>query len=138
MLTALTCRFARSAATTRGCRAADRRAGIRFKLVISLSVPLVGLSPSSSFDISSRFYGRSPHVVVGSSRRTSGVRPPGRPPLRWRLLSELAHSDYRVRELMMRVNQPQNWSPTISASYATVAWSAPPAAASTAATATTT
>lgn len=29
-------------------------------------------------------------------------------PLRWRLLSELAHSDYRVRELTMRVNQPQN------------------------------
>jgi ArsR family transcriptional regulator, arsenate/arsenite/antimonite-responsive transcriptional repressor / arsenate reductase (thioredoxin) len=29
-------------------------------------------------------------------------------PLRWRLLTELADSDYRVRELMTRVDQPQN------------------------------
>ncbi|MCU1664179.1 MAG: Protein-tyrosine-phosphatase [Pseudonocardia sp.] len=29
-------------------------------------------------------------------------------PLRWRLLSELADSDYRVRELVTRVDQPQN------------------------------
>ena len=29
-------------------------------------------------------------------------------PLRWRLLSELADSDYRVRELATRVDQPQN------------------------------
>ena len=29
-------------------------------------------------------------------------------PLRWRLLTELADSDYRVRELVMRVGQPQN------------------------------
>jgi protein-tyrosine-phosphatase/DNA-binding transcriptional ArsR family regulator len=29
-------------------------------------------------------------------------------PLRWRLLSELAGSDYRVRELVARVDQPQN------------------------------
>ncbi|HEY2669180.1 MAG TPA: ArsR family transcriptional regulator [Rugosimonospora sp.] len=29
-------------------------------------------------------------------------------PLRWRLLTELAHSDYRVRELVTRVDQPQN------------------------------
>jgi len=29
-------------------------------------------------------------------------------PLRWRLLSELAHSDLRVRELVARVDQPQN------------------------------
>ncbi|GAA1255010.1 ArsR family transcriptional regulator [Pseudonocardia aurantiaca] len=29
-------------------------------------------------------------------------------PLRWRLLTELAHSDYRVRELVARVDQPQN------------------------------
>ena len=29
-------------------------------------------------------------------------------PLRWRLLTELAHSDYRVRELVKQVDQPQN------------------------------
>ncbi len=29
-------------------------------------------------------------------------------PLRWRLLTELAHSDYRVRDLVTRVDQPQN------------------------------
>ena len=29
-------------------------------------------------------------------------------PLRWRLLTELADSDYRVRELVGRVGQPQN------------------------------
>jgi protein-tyrosine-phosphatase/DNA-binding transcriptional ArsR family regulator len=29
-------------------------------------------------------------------------------PLRWRLLTELAHSDLRVRELVTRVDQPQN------------------------------
>ncbi len=29
-------------------------------------------------------------------------------PLRWRLLTELAHSDYRVRELTERLGQPQN------------------------------
>jgi protein-tyrosine-phosphatase/DNA-binding transcriptional ArsR family regulator len=29
-------------------------------------------------------------------------------PLRWRLLTELAGSDYRVRELVARVDQPQN------------------------------
>jgi protein-tyrosine-phosphatase/DNA-binding transcriptional ArsR family regulator len=29
-------------------------------------------------------------------------------PLRWRLLSELADSDYRVRELVTRVDEPQN------------------------------
>lgn len=29
-------------------------------------------------------------------------------PLRWRLLTELAASDYRVRELVERVGQPQN------------------------------
>jgi protein-tyrosine-phosphatase/DNA-binding transcriptional ArsR family regulator len=29
-------------------------------------------------------------------------------PLRWRLLTELAHSDYRVRELVTRIGQPQN------------------------------
>ena len=29
-------------------------------------------------------------------------------PLRWRLLAELADSDYRVRELVTRVDQPQN------------------------------
>jgi ArsR family transcriptional regulator, arsenate/arsenite/antimonite-responsive transcriptional repressor / arsenate reductase (thioredoxin) len=29
-------------------------------------------------------------------------------PLRWRLLTELADSDYRVRELVARVDQPQN------------------------------
>jgi len=29
-------------------------------------------------------------------------------PLRWRLLRELAYSDYRVRELVTRVGQPQN------------------------------
>src|SRR3954468_17675537 len=29
-------------------------------------------------------------------------------PLRWRLLAELAGSDYRVRELVARVDQPQN------------------------------
>jgi protein-tyrosine-phosphatase/DNA-binding transcriptional ArsR family regulator len=29
-------------------------------------------------------------------------------PLRWRLLTELAHSDYRVRELVTRVDEPQN------------------------------
>src|SRR3954470_17732339 len=29
-------------------------------------------------------------------------------PLRWRLLAELADSDYRVRELVSRVDQPQN------------------------------
>jgi protein-tyrosine-phosphatase/DNA-binding transcriptional ArsR family regulator len=29
-------------------------------------------------------------------------------PLRWRLLAELAESDYRVRELVARVDQPQN------------------------------
>src|SRR5437016_2028927 len=29
-------------------------------------------------------------------------------PLRWWLLTELAHSDYRVRELVARVDQPQN------------------------------
>src|SRR3954451_22651515 len=29
-------------------------------------------------------------------------------PLRWRLLAELADSDYRVRELVARVDQPQN------------------------------
>ena len=29
-------------------------------------------------------------------------------PLRWRLLAELAESDYRVRELVARVEQPQN------------------------------
>jgi ArsR family transcriptional regulator, arsenate/arsenite/antimonite-responsive transcriptional repressor / arsenate reductase (thioredoxin) len=29
-------------------------------------------------------------------------------PLRWRLLTELADSDYRVRELVARVEQPQN------------------------------
>jgi ArsR family transcriptional regulator, arsenate/arsenite/antimonite-responsive transcriptional repressor / arsenate reductase (thioredoxin) len=29
-------------------------------------------------------------------------------PLRWRLLTELADSDYRVRELVTRVDQPQN------------------------------
>jgi protein-tyrosine-phosphatase/DNA-binding transcriptional ArsR family regulator len=29
-------------------------------------------------------------------------------PLRWQLLTELAHSDYRVRELVARLDQPQN------------------------------
>src|ERR671923_623698 len=29
-------------------------------------------------------------------------------PLRWKLLTELAGSDYRVRELVARVDQPQN------------------------------
>jgi protein-tyrosine-phosphatase/DNA-binding transcriptional ArsR family regulator len=29
-------------------------------------------------------------------------------PVRWRLLAELAHSDYRVRELVTRVEEPQN------------------------------
>src|SRR3954471_5499523 len=29
-------------------------------------------------------------------------------PLRWRLMTELAESDYRVRELVTRVDQPQN------------------------------
>ena len=29
-------------------------------------------------------------------------------PLRWRLMTELADSDYRVRELVTRVDQPQN------------------------------
>jgi len=29
-------------------------------------------------------------------------------PLRWRLLTTLADSDYRVRELVARVGQPQN------------------------------
>ena len=29
-------------------------------------------------------------------------------PVRWRLLTELAHSDYRVRELVTRTDQPQN------------------------------
>src|SRR6266536_2409196 len=29
-------------------------------------------------------------------------------PLRWRLLTELAGSDYRVRELVTRLDQPQN------------------------------
>src|SRR5688572_32307149 len=29
-------------------------------------------------------------------------------PLRWRLLAELADSDYRVRELVARVDEPQN------------------------------
>src|SRR5215218_1156571 len=29
-------------------------------------------------------------------------------PVRWRLLAELADSDYRVRELVSRVDQPQN------------------------------
>ena len=29
-------------------------------------------------------------------------------PLRWRLMSELAESDYRVRELVARVDEPQN------------------------------
>src|ERR1700754_201496 len=29
-------------------------------------------------------------------------------PLRWQLLTELAESDYRVRELVTRVGQPQN------------------------------
>src|SRR3954469_15192665 len=29
-------------------------------------------------------------------------------PLRWRLLTELADSDYRVRELVTRVDKPQN------------------------------
>jgi protein-tyrosine-phosphatase/DNA-binding transcriptional ArsR family regulator len=29
-------------------------------------------------------------------------------PVRWRLLTELAHSDYRVRELVARIDQPQN------------------------------
>ena len=29
-------------------------------------------------------------------------------PLRWQLLTELAGSDYRVRELVERVDQPQN------------------------------
>src|SRR3954471_5482784 len=29
-------------------------------------------------------------------------------PLRWRLMAELAESDYRVRELVARVDQPQN------------------------------
>src|SRR3954466_10351367 len=29
-------------------------------------------------------------------------------PLRWRLLAEPAESDYRVRELVARVDQPQN------------------------------
>jgi protein-tyrosine-phosphatase/DNA-binding transcriptional ArsR family regulator len=29
-------------------------------------------------------------------------------PLRWKLLTELAHSDYRVRELVNRIDQPQN------------------------------
>src|SRR6478752_9941112 len=29
-------------------------------------------------------------------------------PLRWRLLTELAHSDLRVRELVDRVGEPQN------------------------------
>src|SRR3954451_5456229 len=29
-------------------------------------------------------------------------------PLRWQLLAELAGSDYRVRELVTRIDQPQN------------------------------
>src|SRR5690606_12383826 len=29
-------------------------------------------------------------------------------PVRWRLLTELAHSDYRVRVLATRIDQPQN------------------------------
>jgi hypothetical protein len=29
-------------------------------------------------------------------------------PLRWRLMSELSESDYRVRELVARVDEPQN------------------------------
>ncbi len=46
---------------------------------------------------------------VGSSSQAAPafVRLAGHP-LRWRLLTELAHSDLRVRELAVRVDQPQN------------------------------
>jgi protein-tyrosine-phosphatase/DNA-binding transcriptional ArsR family regulator len=44
---------------------------------------------------------------------SSGVAPPtfvrlAAHPLRWQLLTELADSDYRVRDLVTRVDQPQN------------------------------
>src|SRR5829696_5465365 len=46
---------------------------------------------------------------MGSSSHTAPafVRLAGHP-LRWQLLTELAHSDFRVRELVTRVDQPQN------------------------------
>jgi protein-tyrosine-phosphatase/DNA-binding transcriptional ArsR family regulator len=57
------------------------------------------------------------HLLGGTYRR--GMAPPGYAapptfvrlaahPLRWRLLTELSQSDYRVRELGSRVDQPQN------------------------------
>nr|WP_082857037.1 ArsR family transcriptional regulator [Nocardia nova] len=57
---------------------------------------------------------RRPHTAA-TTPRTRGFKP--RPPkfvhlaahpLRWQLLTELSDSDYRVRELVARVGEPQN------------------------------
>ena len=59
-------------------------------------------------------------------------------PVRWELLTALAGSDLRVRELVERVDQPQNLVSYHLRLLRDAAWSRPRAAASTAATATTT
>jgi protein-tyrosine-phosphatase/DNA-binding transcriptional ArsR family regulator len=53
------------------------------------------------------------HVGTVRAMSPAGIAPPtfvrlAAHPLRWRLLAELAESDYRVRELVARVDQPQN------------------------------
>ncbi len=46
--------------------------------------------------------------MVSSSQATPAFLHLADHPLRWRLLTELAASDYRVRELVTRVGEPQN------------------------------
>jgi ArsR family transcriptional regulator, arsenate/arsenite/antimonite-responsive transcriptional repressor / arsenate reductase (thioredoxin) len=48
------------------------------------------------------------HLVVPSNQSTPAFVRLAANPLRWRLLTELAASDYRVRELVELVGQPQN------------------------------
>jgi protein-tyrosine-phosphatase/DNA-binding transcriptional ArsR family regulator len=49
-----------------------------------------------------------PRVVGSPSQAAPGFARLAGHPLRWRLLTELAHSDLRVRELVALVDQPQN------------------------------
>jgi protein-tyrosine-phosphatase/DNA-binding transcriptional ArsR family regulator len=47
-------------------------------------------------------------IMVSSSQATPAFLHLADHPLRWRLLTELADGDYRVRELVTRVGEPQN------------------------------
>ena len=51
---------------------------------------------------------RTGHAVGSGRRPTPAFVRLAAHPLRWQLLTALADSDYRVRELVARVDQPQN------------------------------